>query len=64
MTTALITLGQALLGGIPKIIEAIKAGKNPEDIKLSDVISNDAVETVKRAIGKAESFEDKFEDKD
>lgn len=62
MTTALITLGQALLGGIPKIIDAIKAGKNADDIKLSDFISNDAVDTVKRAIGKAESFEGRFRD--
>jgi len=60
MTTALIALGQALIGGIPKIIAAIKAGKKYEDIKLSDFVSSDAVEAVKRAIGKAESFEDKF----
>ena len=61
-TAALVTLGTALIQGIPKLIEAIKAGKKWEDIKLSDFISKDAVETVQKAIDKAESFEDKFGD--
>ena len=60
MTEALVTLGQALIGGIPRLIEAIKSGKNPEDIRLSDFVSKDAVDAVKRAIVKSKSFEDKF----
>ena len=62
MTKALVALGQALIGGIPKLIEAIKAGKNPDDIKLSDFISTDAVKTVQEAIDEASDFKDKFRD--
>lgn len=62
MTTALVALGQALIGGIPRLIEAIEAGKKWEDIKLSDFVSRDAVETVEKAIKKAKAFKDKFPD--
>ena len=56
-----VKLASALIEGIPNIIKAIKAGRNPNDIKLSEVISTDAIATVQEAIDTAKSFEDQFE---
>ncbi len=57
-----VAIGTALLEGIPKLIAAIKAGRNPEDIKLSEFISTDAVDKIKGAINKAQDFKDRFPD--
>ncbi len=60
MIETITTIISALTTGIPKLIDAIKAGRNPADIKLGEFISEDAVDTIDKAIKKAESFESKF----
>jgi len=58
----IITVVKALVDGVPRLIEAIKAGRNPEDIKLGDFISTDAVNTIKGAIKEAQDFKNRFPD--
>ena len=60
MIETISTVAGILITGIPKLIDAIKAGKDPSSIKLGDFISSDAIKTIDGAIAKAKSFEDKF----
>jgi hypothetical protein len=56
MQTAIIAIIQALISGVPKLIEAIKAGRDPKDVKLGEFISNDALETIRSANKRADDF--------
>lgn len=49
-------LGEALVAGVPKIVDAVKAGKDPGDIKLSDFVSRDALDGVREANKRASDF--------
>lgn len=60
MIETITTILAALVTGIPKLIKAVKAGRDAENIRLGEFVSKDALETIDRAINKAESFEDKF----
>jgi hypothetical protein len=51
-------LGEALVAGVPKIINAVKGGKDPGDIKLSDFVSRDALDEVREANKRASNFID------
>lgn len=62
MTEIVIQIATALVQGIPKLIAAVKAGRNPGDVKLSEFISTDAIATIDEAINTSRSFEDKFND--
>lgn len=52
----IITIASALIQGIPKLIEAIKAGRNPKDIKLEDFVSYDALEKIQAANKRADDY--------
>ena len=52
-TIAIVT---AIVGGIPKLIEMIRAGANPAQIRLGDFISTDALEKLEEAKQAAENF--------
>lgn len=52
-TVAIIT---AIVGGVPKLIEMIRAGADPSQIKLSDFISTDALAKLEKAKTDAEDF--------
>ena len=54
--TIFIMIAQTLIQGIPKLIEAIKAGRNPGDIKLEEFISYDALVKIKAANKKADDY--------
>lgn len=54
--TVAIAIAQALIGGIPKIIELIRKGRDPGSIKLSEVISTDALAVLKKAKQDATDF--------
>lgn len=56
MQAAIIAIIQALVAGVPKLIEAIKAGKDPKDIKLSEFVSNDALQKIRDANKRADEF--------
>jgi hypothetical protein len=56
MSPGIIALLQAIIGGIPRLIEAIKAGRDPGSIKLEDFISQDALDKVKAANQRAEDY--------
>lgn len=62
MTTTIVAIATALVQGIPKLIEAIKAGRNAAEIKLGDFISTDALDTMDRAIARSEAAEAKYRD--
>ena len=62
MTQTIVAIATALVQGIPKLIEAIKAGRHAGDIMLSDFISTDALETMDRAIARSETAESKYRD--
>ncbi len=51
-----ITIAQALISGVPKIIEAIKAGRDPKDLKLEDFISTDALESIRATNKKVDDY--------
>lgn len=51
-----IALGQLLIGAIPKIVAAIRAGRDPKDIKLGDVVSHAALERLKAVDKKVDDF--------
>ena len=57
MSTA-IAIITALLNGVPKLVELIKQGRNPADIKLSDFISTDALTVLEKARQDAQSYVD------
>lgn len=56
MQTVIIAIIQALIAGVPKLIEAIKAGRDPKDIKLGEFISDDALQTIRGANKRADDF--------
>lgn len=56
MQTAIITIIQALISGVPKLIEAIKAGRDPKDVKLGEFISNDALESIRATNKRVDDF--------
>ena len=49
MSELWITIAKALIEGIPKIIEAVKKGRNLKDMKLEEFISTDALEKIQKA---------------
>ena len=55
MQTAIIAIIQALIAGVPKLIEVIK-GRDPKDIKLGEFISTDALQTIRDANKRADDF--------
>jgi len=56
MNPGIIALLQAIIGGIPALIEALKAGRDPGSIKLEEFISQDALDRVKAANAKADDY--------
>ena len=56
MSPGIIALLQAIIGGIPRLIEAIKAARDPGSIKLEDFISQDALDKVKAANERADDY--------
>ena len=51
-----IKIAEALIAGIPRLIEKIKASKNLSDIKLGDFLSTDALESIRKSNAKADDF--------
>lgn len=51
-----IAIAQALIAGIPKIVELVNKGRDPGSIKLDEVISTDALAKLKTAKAEAEDF--------
>jgi hypothetical protein len=56
MSPGIIALLQAIIAGIPALIKAIKAGRDPGSIKLEDFISQDALDKVKEANERAGDY--------
>jgi hypothetical protein len=54
----IITIGQALIGAIPRIVDLVRAGRDPGSLKLDELISDDALAVLKRARDKAKAFVD------
>jgi hypothetical protein len=53
---AVVALVQALMLGIPKLIELVKAGRSLKDIRLADFISTDALAKIEAADQRAGDF--------
>lgn len=47
---------EALAEGIPKLVEAVKAGRDLSDVKVGEFISTDALEKVKKANAVADDY--------
>lgn len=56
--SAIVSFITALVAGVPKIIEAIKAGRDPANIKLGEFVSKDALEKVKAANADVDNYID------
>jgi len=54
----IIAIIQALIAGVPRMIELIKAGRDPGSIRLAEVISTDALEQLRSARSTAQDFID------
>jgi hypothetical protein len=53
---AIIALVQGIASGIPKIIEAVKAGRDIGSIKIDEYISADALQVIRAANERADDF--------
>jgi hypothetical protein len=53
---AVIALIQALINGVPRLIEAIKKGRNLADVRVGEFVSKDALEKVKQANERADDY--------
>jgi hypothetical protein len=49
-------ISSALASAVPKIIALIQQGRDVKDIKLSEVISTDALEEIRSANSRAKNF--------
>lgn len=54
--TAAIAIIQALIAGVPKIVELVKQGRDPKGIKLGEVISTDALDKLSESKADAADF--------
>lgn len=55
-TSAIIAIIQAIVAGVPKLIELIKQGRDPGDVKLDEFISTDALSKIRAANKKADDY--------
>lgn len=55
-TAAIVAIIQAIVSGVPKLIELIKQGRNPGDVKLDEFVSTDALDKIRAANKKADDF--------
>jgi hypothetical protein len=55
-TAAIVAIIQALVSGVPKLIEMIKAGKDPKNVNLGDFVSTDALDKIRAANKKADDY--------
>ena len=53
---AVVALIQGIASGIPKIVAAVEAGRNLEDIRLDEYVSEDALKKIREANARAEDF--------
>lgn len=53
---AVLAFAQAVIAGIPKLIELIKAGRKLSEIELGEFISTDAIAVLEDAKAEAEDF--------
>lgn len=51
-----IALTQALISGIPKLVKAIREGRNIDEMKVGEFVSKDALAKVKAANAKADDY--------
>jgi len=58
-TAAIVAIIQAIVSGVPRLIEIIKEGKrDPGDVKLDEFVSTDALEKIRAANKKAAGYID------
>lgn len=55
-TSAIVAIIQAIVAGVPKLIELIKQGRDPGDVKLDEFVSMDALEKIREANKKAKNY--------
>ena len=55
-TTAIVAIINAIISGVPKLIEVIKAGRDPKDVNLGDFVSSDALDKIRAANKKADDY--------
>lgn len=53
---AVVTVGKALIGAIPIILDLIRRGRDPESIRIGELVSDDALAVLRRAASKARAF--------
>jgi len=54
-------IASLLIRGIPKLVDAIRKGRDPSEIKLGEFISRDAVKSISDSVTESEAFENKFQ---
>ena len=53
---AIFQLVQGIASGLPRLVAAVKAGKNLDEIRIDEFISADALEVIRVANEKADDF--------
>lgn len=56
MSQAILELIVAIVSGIPRLVQAVKDGRDPSQIKLGEFVSTDALEKVRAATARADDF--------
>lgn len=54
--TAIVAIIQAIVAGVPKLIELIKQGRDPANVKLDEFVSTDALNKIRAANKKADDY--------
>jgi len=53
---AVLAFAKAVIDGIPKLIELIKAGRKLSDVKIGEFVSTDAIAKLEGAKAEADDF--------
>lgn len=55
-TAAIVAIIQAIVSGVPRLIEIIKQGRDPGDVKLDEFVSTDSLAKIRAANKKADDY--------
>lgn len=56
MIEEIVELIAAIVSGIPRLVQAVRDGRDPSEIRLGDFVSEDALEKVRAATARADDF--------
>lgn len=55
-TGAIVAIIQAIVSGVPRLVEIINQGRDPKDVKLDEFVSTDALDKIRAANKRADDY--------